>query len=228
MIYNEAISNLRGSFNLVNADNKLTNRFMYNLIQKHSSWLIKQESDKMFLYKSDQIWQTLSCIELIEVPLTDDCCKYNGPSCKIYRSKDPLPKILEDAFGMILKSVNSIDFSKEVFVIKLKEWLRKKLNPDSKYDKNLYAFIKNNYIYTPNVNWKLLSLTAYFKDDITKYNICCNTKEDACIPILDTEWRIPSYLEARVLSACMDELVKTYLQSKDDNQVDKNTNNIGQ
>ena len=112
MTYNEIISQLSNEFALSHADSRTTNKFWYSLIQKHTAWIVKQESDKMFLFHADSIWQTLNCVDLIEVPTTDDCCKYSGPSCKIYRTKDKIPKLYEDVFGVIIKNVNSIDYSK--------------------------------------------------------------------------------------------------------------------
>lgn len=226
MTYNEIISQLDNEFSLVSADSRLTNKFWYSLIQKHTSWIIKQESDKMFLFHSDSIWQTLDCVDLIEVPTTDECCKYNGPSCTIYRTKEKLPSLYEDVFGVIIRSINSIDYSKSLQHITFQEWLRKQANPDSKYDKNLYYFYKNGFLYFPNIKWKLASITGYFKDNINKYNTCSQTKYNKCESLFESEWRIPSHLIARVAEACLKELSSTYMQTKEDSQIDKNIINV--
>jgi hypothetical protein len=226
MTYNEIISQLDNEFSLVHADSRLTNKFWYSLIQKHTSWIIKQESDKMFLFHSDSIWQTLDCVDLIEVPTTDECCKYNGPSCTIYRTKEKIPSLYEDVFGVIIKSINSIDYSKSLQHITFQEWLRKQKNPDSKYDKNFYYFYKNGFLYFPNIKWKLVSITGYFKDSIKKYNTCNGKKDDVCESLFESEWRIPSHLIARVVEVCLKELSSTYMQTKEDSQIDKNIINV--
>lgn len=227
MTYNEIISQLSTEFALSHADSRITNKFWYSLVQKHTAWIIKQESDKMFLFHADSIWQTLNCVDLIEVPTTDDCCKYNGPSCKIYRTKEKIPKLYEDIFGIVIKSVNSIDFNTSLKHINMQEWLRKQKNKDSKYDKNFYYFYRNGYLYFPNIKWKLISITGYFQDNINKYNVCDNNISDnKCESLFTSEWRIPSHLIARVVDACLKELSSVYLQLKEDNQIDKNTLNI--
>jgi len=227
MTYNEIISQLSNEFALSHADSRITNKFWYSLIQKHTAWIVKQESDKMFLFHTDSIWQTLNCVDLIEVPTTDDCCKYNGPSCKIYRTKDKIPKLYEDVFGVIIKNVNSIDYSKSIQHITIQEWLRKQNNPDSKYDRNFYYFYKNGYLYFPNIKWKLVSITGYFSDSINKYNTCDNEPiENQCESLFESEWRIPSHLIARVVDACLKELSSTMMQVKEDNQIDKNSLNV--
>ncbi len=208
----EAISNIKNNFRLVHADSRVTNKYIYSLIEKHSSWIIKRESDKLVLVKSDGIWQTLNCIDTIEVPTTDPCCKYTS-KCSILRTKDRLPETYEDSWGIILRSVNSIDFSQDIHPIKMSEWTRKLESANFKYDKSFYYFYRDGYLYFPNCKWKLISVTGYFKEDISKYNLCEEDGEvNTCLSILDNKWRIPSHLQAMVIDAVLKELLSTYAQ----------------
>ena len=220
MKINEAISNVKNDFRLVHADRRITLKYIYTLLQKHTAALIKQESDKNVLVKSDTIWQSLNCIELIEVPTTDECCKYTS-KCKIYRTKDKLPEMYEDSWGVIFRSINSIDMSKDITVIKMSQWLRKLENANFKYDKTFYVFYRNGYLYFPNIKWKLITITGYFKEDITKYNTC---EEDVnkCLPIPEQEWRVPQYLQSRVIDFTIRELLQTFAQANPDQEVQIN------
>lgn len=220
MTYDQILSQISTPLGLINADARLTNKFYYFLFQKHTGWLLKQESDKMLLYASDDIWQTLDCVDLIELPATDSCCKYQGASCTIYRTRIKMPTIYEDAFGVMVKTVTSIDYSESLVYIKYQEWIRKQNNPDRKYDRKKYFFYKDGYFYFPNINWKLVSITAYFKDDISYLNLC--EKQTKCKDLFGTSCRIPSYLEGRVVDACIKELSETIMRVQPDTQIDKN------
>jgi len=225
MTFNELKSQLTTALGAANADSRLTNRYFYSLAQKHIGWLLKQESDKMLLFSSDGIWQSLDCVDVIEVPKVDPCCRYQGPSCTIRRTKDKLPEIYEDALGVMVRSVNSIDSSKSLRLIKFTEWERKQKNPDSKYDKESYFFFKDGYFYFPNISWKLVSITAYFKDDISHINYCSADDSSKCVDYFNQPVRVPHYLEGRVVDACLKELLETVARVQEDSQPDKNTLN---
>jgi hypothetical protein len=211
MLVSEAISQVKNDLKLVHADKRVTNKFIYSLLTKHAAWLIKRESDQLRLIKSDNIWQTLHCIEIIDVPTTDPCCKFKS-KCSILRTKDKLPETFEDSWGILVKHVASIDNSQDLHPIKMSEWTRKLDNPNFKYDKTKYYFYKDGYLYFPNITWKLVTITGYFKDDITKYNLCDETSQTLNCSILDTEWRVPLHLQSMIIDSVLKELTATYLQ----------------
>ena len=219
----EAISQVKNDLRLVHADRRLTNKYIYSLLDKHAAYFIKRESDKLVLIKSDYIWQTLNCVETIEVPKNDECCRFTS-KCKILRTKNKIPPIYEDSWGVITKSVNSIDFSEDLQPIKMSEWTRKLDNPNSKYDKTYYYFYKDGYLYFPNCSWKLISVTAYFKDDIDNINLCDKDAEPICTSIVDMQWRVPQHLQAAVIEATIQELMRTYAQINPGPEVNINKN----
>lgn len=221
----ELISQVKNNFRLTHADRRITNKYIYSLIRKHTEWVNKTESERKKLNKSDDIWQTLSCVDVIPVPTTDDCCKYNGPSCVIYRTKEKLPDIYENTWGSLIKQVSTIDGSQQFNHIKFTEWTRKQNNPTSKYDKTKYFFYRNGYLYFPNIKYELVSVTAYFKDNVAKYNVCDGEPtEDACKSAIDSEWRVPGHLESRIIDYVTKEIAATYMQTMNsgEEEIDKN------
>jgi hypothetical protein len=226
----ELISQVKNDFRLVHADRRITNKYIYSLIRKHTEWVNKTESERKKLNKSDGIWQTLSCVEVIPIPTTDDCCRYNGPSCTIYRTKEKLPEVYENTWGYLLKSVGTIDGSQDFTHTKFTEWTRKQKNPTSKMDKTPYYFAKNGYLYFPNLEYELVSVTGYFKDDIAKFNVCddesLDPDSDACKSALNAEWRIPGYLESRMMDYVIKEISATFMQSMQSGEEDINKNHL--
>lgn len=222
----QAISMVKNDFRLVHADSRVTYKYIYGLIQKHASWIIRQDSDKNKLIKLDSIWQTIKCIDLIDVPTTDGCCKFTS-KCKILRTKEKLPKMYEDSWGSLIRSINSVDISQELQPIKYSEWTRKIDNPDMKYNKTLYYFYKDGYLYFPNLSWKTVNITGYFKEDVSFLNNCQVTsieefKKNKCASILDQEWKIPPHMESRVMDFVIKEVLSTYLQANPNQEVNIN------
>lgn len=206
-----AISQVKNALRAVHADRRLTVKYIYSVLDKHASWLIKQESDKLLLIKNDNIWQILNCVKTEEVPQTDDCCIFTS-KCTILRTKEKLPTLYQDGWGIILRSVDSIDFSQSFQPIKLSEWTRKLDTATFKYDKTLYCFYKNERLYFPNCDWKLVSITGFFKEDISKYNYCEEDVVDCPVSILDAIWRVPEHLQSRVIDFTIKELTSTLMQ----------------
>lgn len=206
-----AISRVRNDFRLVHADARVTNKYIYALLDDRAAKAIKEESDKKRLTKIDAIWQTLDCQELIDVPTTDDCCKFQS-NCTIKRTKDKIPFLYEDSSGVLIRSVTSIDYSQELQPIKLSEWLRKK-EINNKFDKTLYFFYRNGYLYFPNLNWKLITVSGLFKDNVDKYNKCDGEDTDpVCTSKLDDKWPVPEYIQSGVIDYVIRELASTIAQ----------------
>lgn len=220
----EAISQVKNDVRLVHADRRITHKFIYSLLMKHAALLIKQESDRNKIIKLDDIWQSF-CFDLEEVPTTDECCKISLKNkCSIQRSKIKLPEMFEDSWGSIFRSVTTIDYSKDIQPIKYSEWIRKIENPNSKYDNTIYCFFRNGYLYFPNSIFKTVIINGYFKDDVL--NDECSDLYEPCKSILQSIWRLPSYLQKPTIDGVLQELLTTYLKINPNQevQITKNPN----
>lgn len=221
----EVISQVKIPNKFVNADSKITNKFIYSLLKKHRDTLVRQLDGKFEIYKLSYLFQTWQCVDLIAAPTVDECCGVKTDGI-VYRTKLKIPKALTGADGPILGRVTSLDGSVDIFGITPLEWNRKLENTNSKYDKSLYYFYNNGYLYFPNLKWKKIEVQAYFEDDIKKDNVCCGEDpEDKCKTFLDTEFRIPKHLLAACVGLTNEEIFNLYqrLQGEDE-QIDKNTN----
>lgn len=217
MTKGELISQVKNELRVNNADNGMTNRFIWSIINKHLSWLIKRESGKLRLIKQDTIFQTMKCVEVEPSPAIDECCGIRS-KCFVYRTVEKLPDIFEDSDGTIIKSVFTIDGSKDFSPIKVSEYMRKLENPHSKYDKSLYYFYNNGYLYFPKSKIKKVMIKAYFIDEVVND---CEGAENVCISNLDTKVRIPGYLLGELMNQVLTELSSLTLKLQNDEQIDK-------
>ena len=80
----DIISEIRTAIRQKTIDTKLTDRDIFATIQSISESFIDQEANKLQINRQENLFQRDSCTHLIEVPITDYCCKYQS-KCKIYR-----------------------------------------------------------------------------------------------------------------------------------------------
>jgi hypothetical protein len=227
----EAISRLKRMLREINADSRLTDRTVYSLLENHAKWLIYRESEKLRLLKKDDVYQSYKCVEVIEAPIIDPCCGIRS-DCTIYRTKNKIPPIYEDSFGVIIKSVTTIDNGVSLTPIKASEWERKNKNPWlSEDNKNKFYFYFDGYLYFPKGSWKKVNIFALYKKDISDLNLCendntpCNDETKKCKRFLDKQFIIPDYLEAQMFDSAIKDLSNTYKRFPEkSNEINKNDN----
>jgi hypothetical protein len=213
----EAVSQIRTSFKLLSSDNLISDRAIANELKSVASLLIKRELDKRLLYSSDSIFTELPCIQMEEVPLSQ-CCNYVSP-CMIARSKETLPKIGENKYGLLTQYVASMDkkvmfkFSDPNRYVTLLQ-----LYPGKQIEK--YYWIQNEYLYITDPNIESVRLSAYFEEDVDFAIYTCADPAPCPTNPLDLEFKIPGYLLNNVLTMTRETLLKTYKQSKDDKTED--------
>lgn len=221
----ELISQVKNQLRMVNADYKISNKFIWLIIDKHVRWLIKREGEKMRLVKNQFLFQTLKCVEVEEAPAIDDCCGIRS-RCTVQRTKHKLPKLYEDGYGVVIKSVYSLDGSQEFQPISIQQYIRKLENPNSKYDKALYYYYNNGWLYFPKSKIKMVMVKGYFEEDIAKYNHCCDDYDiDPCKTKLDEQLNLPDYLLGELLEHVIKDLIVTK-QVQPDEAINKNEKNI--
>lgn len=220
----EIISQVKNTNKFVNADSKITNKYIYSLLKKHRDYLIKQLDGKFELIRLRYLFQTLNCVELIPTPTINECCGVKSP-WTIYRTKEKLPIMVNSTMGPLFRRVSNIDGTEELTEITPFEWNRKIEDTNFKYNKYHYYFFNDGYLYFPNIEWKKIKIEGYFDDDVEDINCECFNEEKSCKSMLDTEFRIPEY----ILTLCIDNVNKelfNYYQRipLEDDDINKNTN----
>ena len=218
----EVISQVRNDLKQITVDTRLTDRDIYTVMKSHSYWIIAQEADKMKISKQQHLFQSYTCAEIIPVPTVDPCCNVQS-RCRIYRTKEALPGMFTDDSGQIIRTVTSVDWSENLQRTTFENFLRIQDDPDFKYNKTKYYFIRDNYMYFPTTQWRKVNMLIYCDTDVKKYNTC-GCDKGPCLPMQDTIWRVPDKLEGRIIDAAISELTKTYMAIPYDDNANKTPN----
>jgi hypothetical protein len=207
----------------LNADSRITDRFIYNEALSVKNTLLKQEEGKNRLFKMNSLFKTLIKVPLIEVDSVEACGIQSD--CAFKRTKDKFPKIIETAGGFLIRSVTSLDGSQSVTYV-TENSLTRKLSINDRHAKNEQLFfIRHGYIYLYNINWDYIKVEAVFEDpdEIDNLNLC-DPKEVICRPAYEKEFSIPSYLDKPLKDLLNESLFRYYHRLKEDTQINKNPN----
>ncbi len=154
----EIISRVRNNNKFLSRDNKLSDRWVLAEASDVARRLIKQSGNLAKIYKSDEIFQYIPCVEMIRVDLSECCFVKSGQY--IARSLERLPEIETGLYGNLIQRVTSIigeDFSpttardyENIINIKFAK-------------NNNYYWVKDGYLYISNPEIEKVSISAYFK-----------------------------------------------------------------
>ncbi len=228
----EAISQVKSIFKQINADSRTTNKEVWSLIKKHSFWIIKRESERLKLLRMENFFQEKGCLDVIEAPIADDCCKLRGIlNCTIYRTKNKLPELYEDIYGPIINRITSVDGYTD---IKLNTVKGIKRSENSRYakkyntDKTIQAYYSNGYLYFPDKYLRIISVDGLFIEELDLEDSDCNPCaecEKKCVKFLDKKLMLSEYLFAQVVDAIKNDLIikeripeKAHTTDKNDNK----------
>lgn len=196
----ESISRVRNSLKAVKEDAFLTDRTIFFAITKYAQTLMKREDNQFKLMKMSSIFQVLPYIELIDVDKVEAGCIGVYSGCYFKRTKDKVPSILNGAYGPIIRTVSSIDGTQELYRTEPGIWLSITKTTTFKYNKNLYFWYLDDYLYFPNLDWDAIRMEAIFDG----YVDSCTS--DPCELKQDMPLNIPAYLFSEVEQYTVKEL----------------------
>ena len=195
-------------------DSRLTSRQIYFELLNARSTIIRQKSSKgQFL--DEWCYQTIQCIELIQVPEYDlDCVVDKG--CFLLRTKHKLPKIIPDISKNLIKSVTD---GSERFEIQ--EYQNIRYNRGNKYTANKPKFfIKNEYGYvTIKKLLKSINVEALFEDSIDVYrfpNICDDCAECKCKDLVEIDFPVDRPTLDIITTMTYNSLLSDFVQMNED------------
>ena len=196
----EAISRVRNTLKAVKEDAFLTDRNIYFLLIKYGQTLLKREDNQFRLMKISSIFQVLPYVELIDVDKVEAGCIGIYSGCYFKRSKEKLPSILDGVFGPIIRTVSSIDGTIELFRTDPGTWVSMTKTTTWKYNRSIYFWYLNGYVYFPNVDWDAIRMEAIFEGQAPT----CTT--DDCLLIQDQPLPFPAYLFSEIEQFAVKEL----------------------
>lgn len=192
----ESVSRVRNVLKAVKEDPFLTDRFLYSLIMKFAKTLIKREDQVGTIFKYTSLFKDIPCLELIEVDKVEACCTGIKTPCKILRTKDPLPELLELSSGPIIRSVTSLDYSEELTETFPTLYTNMTKTSGFKYNKTKYYWYLDRHIYMPNLEWEAIRITAVWDESLDDFS--CDVDSTDCKLEQDRELSIPDYLFSEI------------------------------
>jgi hypothetical protein len=189
------ISRIRGQVKAEVQDAFVTDRYIYSLIQKFAQLLIRRQDNANKLMKFNAIWKKLPFIELIEVDKVEAECTGIKSGCTIKRSKNKLPNMMEGYWGPLIRTVSSIDGSRELKATHPGTYTSLTKTTSFRYNNQKYFWYLNGYLYFPDLEWDAVKLEGVFDDDISDW--LCESK-DQCTPRHEQDVNIPESLFAEI------------------------------
>lgn len=219
----EVISRIRNQVKAVRQDAGMTDRFFFSMVMKHAKLLMRRQDNYNRIMKFNSIFKALEYVELCEIDASQAECFGVHTTCKLKRTKDPLPKMIEGYWGALIRSVTSLDYSQEVKAIFPTTYQNLAKQKAFKYDKTKYYWYLDGYLYFPDCNWDAVRVEGVFEGDISKYN--CNIN-DECLIMQYRTINVPEFLFSEIEQLVMRDLGVT-MQIPQDNQSD-NRNPVAQ
>jgi len=218
------VSDVRSMHKVLSTDSLITDRAIASEIKNNSLLLIKRETNLRKLWATDTLFTTISCLEMVEVPISE-CCDFVDP-CTVARTKYKIPRIAEGNYQYIIQGVYSINAMsgrgtkfKEITVNRYVNLIKLPV-----IKRETYYWIMNDYLYVSNPMLQSIRISALFETDVPNemmFPECgCGgieyTDEEWCKNPLDKPYALPGYLEKQVLELTSQKMLNTYFRIKTD------------
>ncbi len=191
MTIEQHISRIRNNFNLTSSDTIITDRFIYLLMKKHRDFVVKRDRLQKIIYQNN-LFQTIKFEELIEVDSVEACQIQSA--CRIKRTKERIPELMEGNYGVLLRWVGSLDGSQEVKKITSNAFQRKLRKNTYKYNDEKYYWYSDGYLYFPELEWDAIKIEGYFQEEVM--DPC--EDDGKCSNIREQSFRISDYLVSQM------------------------------
>lgn len=215
----ESVSRVRTALKSVREDAFLTDRQIYSLILKYGKLFIKRQDNLNKIMRYQTLFEVLPCVELIEVDKVEACCAGIKSNCKIMRTKDRVPQVMEGSYGPLFRDITSIDGSIVVYRTYPGVYLNMTESTTFKYNKTKYYWYLDGHLYFPNIEWEAVRIEGLWDDNV--HYLKCLTEEEKCDYRQDQPTHIPDYLFAEIEQMVLKEMITTLQipsDQKDDNQ----------
>lgn len=210
MIARDIVSKVRGILKMTSPDLVISDRLIWSVISPINHKLLSQSISRRKAWGVEQLYTTIPCLEMEEVPLYS-CCDIVS-ECMIAKSKKELPEILESSYNLAIKRVSSIDDKVKFSELTTPERYANilKIYPNS--DKRYY-FLKNRYLYITDPLIESVTITAVFKDLVDPDEYSCGGDERDCPKNpLDVEFKTLARLEDDIVRLSCQQILSTFSQ----------------
>lgn len=215
----ETVSRVRNSLKGVDDDAFLTDRMIYSVVLKYAKLLIKRQDNENKIMRFQSLFEVLPCVDLIEVDKVEACCGGIKSKCIIKRTKDKLPNPMEGAYGPLFRDITSIDGSQMLYKTYPGTFSAIANSTNFKYNKTLYYWYLDGYMYFPNIEWDSIRIEGIWDDDVQYLK--CTEQGETCERRQEQTTHVPDYLFAEIEQMVLQEFgMMLQLGSTDDNKDD--------
>lgn len=202
----QVIARVRNDNKFLSKDNKLSDRYVFSTAKNVAKRLIKQNNNLAKIFKSDEMFQYLPCVEFIKVDLSECCNVVTG--CSIARTKNKIPAIETGFSGYLVQRVTTLD-GRDLNPTTARDYQNIK---NLKYSNNaLYYWIQNGYLYISNPEIEMAGISAFFSEYIED--------EGDCPSPYDRKFLCPEWLLDEMFQVLNKELQPLH-SYRDDNESD--------
>jgi len=221
LTYSDIISRTRDRLKAYKQDPFMTDRTIWSYYKPWINQVMKELDSKNCLMAFNALFQSLDVVPLVEVDRIEAGCSKLKTGFTWKRTKDPIGQLFMEAYwGGMIRSITSIDGSEDMQPTTPAGYLNITKSSGFKFNKTLYYWYLNDYLYFPNISWNAVRIEAITELDISKYK--CNSDEE-CLPRQQISFNVPDYILARAESLMFQSMGIT-LQIPSDQENDNKSN----
>jgi len=200
---NNLVSRIQSLLKGTSKDGRISRRLILKTAESKAKFLIAQKLNDRSLYREQNLYQTISCIELIDQDIIR-CPIIEFKSCRsLKRSKLKLPELIHSKYGNSLKEVISIDGQYSFEPITPAQYrLNKRRTLKTKTD---YFYVQDGYLYLPDSEVEIVDIII-LTTDLYELEQCSSCSENKCKSAWDFEFICPDKLLEVVIQETIKEL----------------------
>lgn len=190
-----AIGRVRSRYKLTHSDSYMTDRYIYSVIMKHAKFIMRRQDATNKILRFNGIFKPLNYVELIDVDATETSCFGISSDCKIKRTKYKLPMPIQGYYGILLRSINTLDYSERINLTYPETYVAQSKLRQSKYVKEKFAWYMDGYLYFPDMEYDAVKILGLFEGDTKRFNC---TDEAYCVNMQELEISIPDFIFSEI------------------------------
>jgi len=211
----EVTSRILNTLKSLSKDNRTPRRYVLKVAQEKAKFLIGQKLGESSLYREQNLYSTLECMEMEKADLIK-CPIIEFRSCKqLMRSKKQLPELIHSKYGASVKEVTSLDGEFLLLPITPYQYRLNKQRKDGLKGENFF-YIKDNYLYIPELEVKMVQVVL-ITQDLYDLEECSECKDNSCKSVWDYEFICSDKLLEVVLQETLKEVSMTKQIQADQN-----------
>lgn len=193
MTIREAISRIKNTLKSIKRDERISNQYVYSVLNSVAQLLIKQDSKNKKLFQNLTNLTIYECVKLEDVDL-NNCSGIIVNSCNsIKQSSLKFPSPYYSFTNKPLIYISGIDDSEEMIATSPFEYAQYKKGEFK--GKKKYYWFENNKIIVPDSELEFIKVRGYFQEDMEYEKT-----------FLDQTFNIPEYLQKDLFKLALEEI----------------------